>query len=155
MLHGPHVTREDVRYAVWLSERSVEVDVAPEAIWRLWSDIGTWESWEPRIVTAKPDGPLAVGTTIQLTHPDQPPSVIRVAEVVEGSLLGFESDLPGGVVLKLVYRMFEWSGKTRASLRIEISGPGSDEVGDQLGPSVVASFPESLEAVTRAAKAHS
>jgi hypothetical protein len=144
--------REDVQYAVWLSERSVEVDVAPESIWRLWSDISTWGAWEPRILTAQPDGPFAVGTTIALTHPDAPPSTIRVAEVIDGSLLTVESELPGGVVMKLVYRIIEWAGHTRASLRVEIAGPGSDAVGDQLGPMVVSQFPESLDAVCRAAK---
>jgi len=66
---------------MWLFEHSVEAPVSRERVWALWTDVESWPSWNPGVVRAELDGPLAEGTTGSVRASGGPASKLRVLGV--------------------------------------------------------------------------
>ncbi len=62
---------------MWEYEHSMQTTAAPEAVWRLWSDVAAWPRWNDGIETITIDGPFAVGTMVTMTPPGGDPIRIR------------------------------------------------------------------------------
>jgi Polyketide cyclase / dehydrase and lipid transport len=54
---------------MWQYERSIETTAAPDAVWRVWSDVAAWPRWNDGIETITSHGPFEVGTTFTMTPP--------------------------------------------------------------------------------------
>jgi len=39
-------------------EASLETSVAPDRVWRVWSDVNSWPAWNPDMKESRLDGPL-------------------------------------------------------------------------------------------------
>jgi hypothetical protein len=44
-------------------EASLETTAAPATVWRVWSDVDHWPSWNPDMIASHLDGALALGMT--------------------------------------------------------------------------------------------
>ena len=44
-------------------EASLETTAPPAAVWRVWSDVGSWPEWNPDMNESRLNGPLALGAT--------------------------------------------------------------------------------------------
>jgi EmrB/QacA subfamily drug resistance transporter len=132
---------------MWEHECSVETAVAPDALWRLWSDVRGWPKWNDGIEKVEVDGPFAVDTTFTMTPPAQQPVEMRIVEVVPGELFTDEMD-GGDFVVRTAHRLERLdTERTRVIYRTEISGPAAEEVGPRLGPEITADFPQVLAAL--------
>ena len=137
---------------MWEYERSIETSAAPEAVWRLWSDIAGWPRWNDGIEKIEIGGPFAVGSTFTMTPPGDEPIRMRLVQIVPGELFTDEMD-GGGFTVRTVHRLEPApGGRTRISYRTEISGPSADDVGPQLGPAITADFPDVLAALAKRAE---
>jgi uncharacterized protein YndB with AHSA1/START domain len=137
---------------MWEYEHTVETPAAPDAVWRLWSDIAAWPQWNEGIEKITVDGPFAVGTAFTMTPPGDEPVQMRLARIVPGELFTDEMDA-GDFTVRTVHRLEPAAGgRTRIIYRTEISGPAADQVGPQLGPAITADFPQVLAALAALAE---
>ncbi len=137
---------------MWTTEHSIETEVAPEAIWRLWSDVAGWPGWIADIEQIELSGPFTAGSTISMTPEGQEPVELRIAEAVEPELFVDEADL-GDVVVRTVHRVEPLGDeRNRIVYRMEITGPAADTVGPELGPQISGDFPETLAALVKRAE---
>jgi uncharacterized protein YndB with AHSA1/START domain len=137
---------------MWTNEESIETTASPEAIWRLWSDVAGWREWNADIEHIEISGPFAAGSTITMTPAGQDPVELRIAEAVEPESFVDEADL-GDVVVRTVHRVERVNDAcNRVSYRMEISGPGADSIGPELGPQISGDFPETLAALVERAQ---
>ena len=121
---------------MWTNEQSIETAASPEAIWRLWSDVGGWPQWNADIEHIELSGPFAAGSTISMTPAGQDPVELRIAEAVEPDLFVDEANL-GDVVVRTIHRVERLEGdRSRVIYRMEISGD----------------FPQTLAALVRHAE---
>lgn len=51
---------------MWAIEHSIETAAFPEAIWRLWSDVGRWPEWNADLERAELLGSFAVGSVVTM-----------------------------------------------------------------------------------------
>ena len=65
----------------WEFEHSARTDAPRERVWALWTDIAGWPSWNPGVVRAELDGPLAEGATGTVRAAGGPASKLRVLSV--------------------------------------------------------------------------
>uniref|UniRef100_A0AAU2K0U8 Polyketide cyclase n=1 Tax=Streptomyces sp. NBC_00049 TaxID=2903617 RepID=A0AAU2K0U8_9ACTN len=132
---------------MWTYEHSIETGAGPEAIWRLWADVANWGTWNSGIEKIEIDGPFAKGALITMTPPGEDPVPLRIVEAVEGELFVDEARF-GGIVLRTAHRI-EALGQDRIRVvyGMEITGPGADEVGPQIGPGITADWPETMAAL--------
>ncbi|MEU8817660.1 SRPBCC family protein [Actinoplanes sp. NPDC048796] len=137
---------------MWQYEHSAETSAAPEVLWRHWSAVDQWPTWNAGIEKIEVDGPFAVGTAFTMTPPGEEPLRMRLTEVVPGRLFTDEMDA-GDFVVRTVHSLEPaGAGKTRVVYRTEIDGPAADQVGPELGPAITADFPEVVGALVRLAE---
>jgi uncharacterized protein YndB with AHSA1/START domain len=131
---------------MWEYEHSVETTAAPEAVWRLWSDMAGWPAWNDGIAEITVDGPFAVGTSFTMTPPGEEPISMRLTRVSPGS--EFVDEMAGdGLVVTTVHRIDPLPAGCRVVYRTEITGDAAAEV----GPMITADFPDVLAALVATA----
>jgi hypothetical protein len=136
---------------MWEYENSIETSAAPEAIWRLWSDVENWGAWNREIEKIEINGPFAVGTQILMTPPGDDPIPLVIAEAVENELFVDEARF-GALLLRTTHRIVpDNQDRIRVVYRMEITGNGANEAGPQIGPGITADWPETMAALVRMA----
>lgn len=135
---------------MWEYENAVETTAAPEAIWRLWSDVENWGTWNAEIEKIEINGPFAAGSQILMTPPGDDPVPLVIAEAVENERFVDEARF-GDLLLRTTHRIDADQGRTRVVYRMEITGRGADEAGPQIGPGITADWPETMAALVKMA----
>jgi hypothetical protein len=131
----------------WAREDSIETAASAEAIWRLWSDVPGWGSWNGDIEAVSIDGPFSAGSVISMTPIGQEEVRLRLADVTENVQFVDEAEI-GGAVIRTLHRIERVDRqRIRVIYRTEISGPGAGALGPELGPQITADFPETLAAL--------
>jgi len=126
----------------WSTSHSAETAAPAEAIWRLWADVPGWREWNPDIERIEIAGPFAPGTAFTMTPVGGDPVELRIAEATEPDLFVDEAVL-GDVVVRTEHRVERAGERNRVVYRMEISGPGAEEI----GPQISADFPETIAAL--------
>jgi hypothetical protein len=138
---------------MWNAEHTVTTSAEPRQIWRLWADVAGWPEWNADIERIELAGAFTAGGRIVMTPFGQEPIELRIAKAVEPVLFVDEAVFDG-VVVRTTHRVERiGAGSSRVTYRMEISGPGSEVVGPQLGPAIAADFPETLAALAARAEA--
>jgi len=133
-----------VSATVWSTEHSVETTAPPERIWQLWADVAGWPDWNDDIEAIELIGSFAACGTIRMTPFGAELIELGIAEAVEPELFVDEVDM-GEIVIRTVHRAHRTEpDRTLVTYRMEITGPGADTLGPQVGPEVSADFPQTL-----------
>lgn len=76
---------------------SVEIDAAPEVVWRVLSEVEAWPDWTPsvRSIVRVDPGELHVGQRLRISQPRFPPTVWRLTELDAGRSFVWHADGPG------------------------------------------------------------
>ncbi|MEV5956765.1 polyketide cyclase [Streptomyces sp. NPDC051987] len=137
---------------MWTYEHSIETDATPEAIWGLWTDVAHWGVWNADIASIRISGPFETGAEIVMTPAGQDPVHLLVAETAVNELFVDEARFDG-LLLRTVHRLGRGDrGRTRVTYRMEITGPGADRLGPQIGPAVTGDWPQTMAALVKLAQ---
>ncbi len=132
---------------MWEFEHTIETNASTEAVWNLYSDVSTWPSWDEGIEAVTLQGPFEPGTEGVLTPAGQGPLPFRMVEATPGRGFVDETEVQGAV-LRFIHRLFPLDGGgTRITHRVEIDGPGADDMGPQMGPQITAGIPQTMESL--------
>ena len=126
----------------WSIEHSGETTAPAEAIWSLWADVPGWREWNPDIERVEITGPFAGGTTFTMTPIGGDPVELRIAEATAPARFVDEAVL-GDVVVRTEHRVEPAGERNRVVYRMEVSGPGAEEI----GPQISGDFPETIAAL--------
>ncbi|HEV2636465.1 MAG TPA: SRPBCC family protein [Actinocrinis sp.] len=129
---------------MWEHEYSIEVDLTPQAVWKVWSDVAGAATWNEGIESIEMYGPFAAGTEFLMTPPGRNPVLMRLAEVVDNEMF-VEETQAHGLLIRIVHRV-EPLGEHRCTVtyRTHITGPGADQAGAHIGPGITAPFPRAV-----------
>ena len=128
---------------MWEYEHSVEAEVAPETVFRLWTDAANWHTWNDGVGDVEVRGPFAAGTEFTMTPPGQDTITMLIAEVVENEGFTDVNSEVEGLVITTFHRIEQLDGGlTRVTYRTEITGEAADELGPEFGPQICADFPD-------------
>ena len=137
---------------MWSTEHSIETTAAPEAVWRVWSDVERWPEWNADLERAELSGPFAAGSTITMHQQGGDQIELRIAEAAPPERFVDQADI-GDVVVRTTHRVEPLEGeRIRVIYRMEITGPQADTVGAQIGPQISADFPRVLAALVQQAE---
>ena len=138
---------------MWEYEYSAETTVAPEALWRCWSDVESWPEWNEGLDEIEIDGPFEVGTSFTMMLPGGDTVRMRLVELEPGEL--FTDEMDGGDFTVVTEHRLEPAGEgwTRVVYRTEIIGDAADTVGPEIGPKITADFPDVVAALIKTAQA--
>jgi uncharacterized protein YndB with AHSA1/START domain len=136
---------------MWEYEYTVTTSAGAATVWRHWSDMAAWPSWNDGIEKIEIDGPFAVGTRFTMTPPGDDPVEMRITDIEPGESFTDEMDA-GDFVVRTVHRLERVADGTRVVYRTEITGPAADQVGPELGPQITGDFPAVLAALVARAE---
>lgn len=129
-------------------EGSIATTASPAAIWRLWSDTGSWAQWDPPVERVVLDGPFRVGTTGTLTLAGGIEAAFELT-VVRAEECYVDRLTLGDLVIEIDHRVEATDQGALITVRTTIAGPGAD----QIGPMVTAEAPQALAALVAMAEA--
>lgn len=133
---------------MWTTEHDLEATVAPEAIWRLWTDVERWAEWNADIERVELRGPFAIGSEIVMTPRGQEAVHLLIADVVQGEMFVDEAEVADTIV-RTEHRIERLDGeRVRVVYRLEASGPAAE----QLGPAISADFDQTIAALVEHAR---
>lgn len=85
----------------WRSFWAEDQSLAPDAVWRCWTDPATWGEWDRGLSSASLDGPFTVGAVGELVDTAGRRSPFKVQQVDEGRCCRVRVRLPAaGLVLE-------------------------------------------------------
>lgn len=111
---------------------TVETTASPTAIWRIWTDVPNWKSWDDGLKSADLNGPFAPGTTGTLIPDKGPKSTFVLTEVVDGQSYTFKTNLPLGALYVKRY-LGERDGRTVFTHEVWFTGLTKGIFGRSLG----------------------
>ncbi|QIG41627.1 hypothetical protein G5V58_01520 [Nocardioides anomalus] len=122
----------------------------PDAVWALWSDPGSWASWDPSVESVAFEGHFAEGAagTMVLAGGIEVPVVVELVE--PGARFLDRLDL-GDLHIRIDHVVTAVDAGAEVSVNTVIEGPGADEVGAM----VTADAPQALAALTALAESTS
>lgn len=129
-------------------EHTVTTTASPEAVWALWSDIGSWHRWDPAVERVALEGHFAEGAagTICLAGGVEAPFVL---EIVEPHARYLDRLTIGDLVIRIDHQVTGIEGGSEVTVRTTVEGDGADDI----GPMVTGDTPKALEALTGMAEA--
>ncbi len=133
-------------------EWRVDTCATPEALWRIWSDVGNWPRWDHGIEWARLEGPFEEGTAGRLKPKGGPevPFVLLWADPERG--FSDESRLPlGRLRFEHRWRPFE-NGRIEIVHRVCFHGPMGFLYAFLMGPSFRRDLPKAMKTLARMAE---
>lgn len=136
----PRVTSTPNRFTY---TRTVSTTAPPVAVWALWSDPGTWSTWDPAVEDVTLPGPFqqgATGTMVLTGGIEVPVSL----EVVEPGARYLDRLTMGELVIRIdhVVRRGDAAG-SEVTVSTTIEGPGAADI----GPMVTHDAPTAMAAL--------
>ena len=117
----------------WSIESVRQATLAPAEVWALYTDPATWGSWAHATRAAWADGPLAVGSTVQVKADYGRIWPVLVREMVEDRLIETEVRPPGLLVVQR-FEITPQDTSIRIRHEIEVSGTAAGIAGLMLRP---------------------
>jgi hypothetical protein len=134
---------------MWRSEHSIEIDVPPVVIWRLFEDVEGWKAWNSGIESIEMHGPFAVGTKFTMKPPGQDAFQTTLVQIIGNELFVDETRL-GDVCVRVTHRIARLApARVRVTYAAEVTGASAEEI----GLLVSGDFPDVLRALAALAVA--
>lgn len=110
---------------------SIEVAAPPERVWEVLVDVEKWPEWTDSVRRARllDDGPLAVGSRVEVSQPRIPTGAYTVTALDPGRSFTWEQRQPGSTVSAHHECVPLPEGGTRVELRVVMSGALGGVVG--------------------------
>lgn len=103
---------------------SIEIAAPPARVWDVLVDVERWPEWTESVTSTTPldDGPLAVGSRVEVSQPRIPTGTYTVTSLEHGTSFTWEQRQPGSVVVAHHDSTPLPGGGTRVELRVVMSG---------------------------------
>jgi len=138
---------------MWATEYSAVVETEPEMVWAALRDLHSGTRLSDRSDVFELHGPFAIGTELSVTPAGQDTLTSTIVELEEPARYADQTRF-GDLTLLFRHTLAPLGpGRTEVTHRLEISGPGSDDVGPELGPQISADFPAAMADLFAAARA--
>lgn len=102
----------------------IDVAASTDRVWEVLVDVERWPEWTDSVTSVRrfDDGPLAIGSRVEIAQPRIPTGTYTVTAVEPGRLFSWEQRQPGSTVVAHHVCSPLPDGGTRVELRVEMSG---------------------------------
>jgi hypothetical protein len=134
-----------------VAEASVVTSANAGAVWRLWEDVGGWQTWDDGIEWCRLDGAFQAGSTGALKPKGGPRVRFTLLEVEPGHGFRDRSHLPLAS-LDFTHTLEPVEGGVRITHRVEARGPLGWLFGRLMGAGMRAGLPATVRALAACAE---
>lgn len=119
---------------------SVQSSASPDKVWRIWSDMSTWGSWNPNVTSMDWTGGFVSGSTGVMNTPAGQHHKMQLVDVQPGKGFALLTAVVPGTRFRFNCRIEPASGGAKVSQTVEVGGPLGPILGGMLGPQVSKEF---------------
>jgi uncharacterized membrane protein len=103
---------------------SIDVAALPDRVWEVLVDVERWPEWTQSVTSVRvlDDGPLAVGSRVEVSQPKIPTGTYTVTVLETGQRFTWEQQQPGSTVVAHHECEPLADGGTRVELTVEMTG---------------------------------
>ncbi len=128
---------------MWTYEHSVNTSASPETVWKIFTDVPGWTSWNAGIEQVSITGPFAQGTVFHMQPGGQPMLTCRLVHVQENAYFEDETIL-GDICVLVGHRVQRLNDcLSKITYSVKVTGPGAEHV----GPAITEDFPQVMQAL--------
>lgn len=135
---------------MWSTEASAVTPAAPEQVWALYEQVGTWSQWDHEVESSRLEGPFEVGSLGVLKPKGGPAARFRLTAVERGRRFADVTRLPLAA-LAFEHTLTPVEGGTRIHHQVTIRGPLAFLFSRVIGKKIAAGLPAAVEALALAA----
>src|ERR1700730_7745908 len=132
--------------------RTLETTASPERVWRLWSDVGTWPTWNPDVEAVSIDGAFAAGTTGKMTTKAGGTHAITLTDVRPGRSFRLETSPAPLSTFAFLCEIRPNGGGSTFSQSVAMSGPLGGPFSAMMGRRIAEGFQPLLAGLKSAAE---
>lgn len=137
---------------MWTTTHEASTTAAPGAVWAALERLHSGTPLGPGSDAFELHCPFRVGTTLTVTPQGQDPMTSTIVALEPGSVYA-DQTVFGDLTLTFRHDLApDGTGGTRVAHTLVVDGPGSDEVGPELGPQISADFPDAMRELLAAAE---
>jgi hypothetical protein len=119
---------------MWEFEHTLTKTAKAESIWKLYSDISTWSTWDKGIEKAILYGAFNAGTKGQLQPIGKEASDFEITEAEPNKGFSDRTEIPNdGLIITFIHHLQSLENGTIVKHRVIISGPNASTLGPQFG----------------------
>ena len=133
------------------SYHKVFKDVKAESVWKVWTDINNWHTWNPGIEKCTLNQPFAVGSVFTLKPLGVSAFQIELVAVEEGRLFTDCARFPGAKMYGM-HELEETPHGLKLATTMTITGPLGFLWRKIVGEKIVAKTPEQTDALVARAR---
>jgi uncharacterized protein YndB with AHSA1/START domain len=134
--------------------RTMQAEASPERVWRIWSDVSTWQRWNPDVLSVTLEGPFVSGARGQMTTKAGGTHDITLQAVQPGRSFELEtSPIPLGRFHFACQVEPAGQDASTISQSITIRGPLGPLYSAMMGPRIAQGFEPILSGLKTAAEA--
>jgi hypothetical protein len=130
-------------------EHSVVSSASPAAVWRVYSDVAQWPTFDAEAERIRLDGPFTAGTRGTMKFRGQEPLAFTLIEVEPERVFTDETPV-GEAVVRVRHRLDPTPDGVRITQAVEIDGP--EAFAAQLGAMITADMPATMTRLARLAE---
>lgn len=117
-------------------------------VWKLWTDINRWSTWNPGLDQATLVGPFVSGAQFSMTPSGQDAMTSRITNVEEGSAFTDDTVL-GDICVTVEHRIVpQEDGLLGIVYSARVTGPGAEHI----GAAITEDFDDVLAALVKLAQ---
>lgn len=140
---------------MWTTNYEKTTAASPSAVWGALEKLHSGAPLGPNSDAFELHGPFAVGTTLTITPQGQEPMQSTIVALVPDTTYA-DRTVFGDLELTFRHDLTPSAdGGTVVKHTLVIDGPGSDEIGPNLGPQISGDFPVAMAELLSAAEHHS
>jgi hypothetical protein len=130
-------------------EHSITSAASPAAVWRLYSDVSQWPTFDAEAERIQLDGPFTAGSRGTMKFRGQEPLAFTLTEVEPERVFTDETPV-GEAVVRVRHRLEASADGVRITQRVEIDGP--EAFAAELGAMITADMPATMTRLARLAE---
>jgi hypothetical protein len=137
---------------MWTTKYEQTTAAAPSAVWDALQALHSGTPLGPQSDAFELHGPFALGTTLTITPQGQEPMQSTIVALVPGATYA-DRTVFGDLELTFRHDLTPTAGGgTTVTHTLVIDGPGSDDIGPELGPQISGDFPVAMAELLSAAE---
>jgi hypothetical protein len=137
---------------MWTTEATTTSSATPEAIWNLYSTVGTWPQWDHSLESCRLEGPFEAGSHGEMLIKGAPaPLPFKLTEVKALQIFADETALPGATV-HFVHTLERTPDGTRITHRASITGEHWERFAQTVGADIEHGLPNTVRSLARLAE---
>lgn len=137
--------------SMWTNKVSIKTNAAKTGIWKLWTDVENWKTWDNQVVDSSLDGDFILGQTGELTPKGGPKGKFELVEVTKNKSFISRSKLPLAK-MDFIHSMEEKNGEIIITHKIQISGFSTFLFSRVIGKKIIQELPKALEELVKLAE---